>query len=177
VGGRHRDPDQDADDEPPVRLQRVAAYAVVVVDDRVLLTELSDDTPSPGSWTLPGGGIDHGEAPLDAVVREVYEETAHDLRDVRLLDVGSHRFTGRAPATGRLEDFQGIHVIYTAGVEQVREPQVLDVGGSTSSARWVPFDELASLRLGTTARRWLGLVLDRPDLLPATDRPPLTTDR
>lgn len=161
------DDDRGLDDEVPLALQRVAAYAVVVVDDRVLLTQLSDDTPSPGLWTLPGGGIDHGESPLEAVVREVREETAHDLRDVRVLDVGSHRFTGRSPVTRRLEDFQSIQVVYTADVQQVREPEVLDVGGSTSQARWVALGELADLPLGTTARRWLARVLDRPDLLPA----------
>ncbi len=160
------DPVPDTAVEAPVRLQRVAAYAVVVVDDRVLLTQLSDDTPLPGSWTLPGGGIDHGEAPYDAVVREVLEETAHALRDVQLLDVGSHRFTAHSPVTGRLEDYQSIQVVYTAGVEQVRAPQVLDVGGSTSDARWVPLDELADLALGPAARRWLARVLDRADLLP-----------
>lgn len=163
-----RDDDQPADfGEVPVALQRVAAYAVVVVDGRVLLTQLSDDTPSPGLWTLPGGGLDHGESPLQAVVREVHEETAHDLRDVHVLDVGSHHFVGRAPSTGRLEDYHSIQVIYTANVARVREPQVLDVGGSTSRARWVPLDELADLPLVATAQRWLARVLDRPDLLRA----------
>ncbi len=170
------DDDQQADvGEVPAQLQRVGAYAVVVVDGCVLLTQLSDDTPSPGLWTLPGGGLDHGESPLQAVVREVHEETAHDLCDVRVLDVGSHHFVGRAPSTGRLEDFHGIQVVYTAGVSRVREPQVLDVGGSTSQARWVPLDELADLSLGATARHWLAEVLDRPDLLPASAQPPVAT--
>ncbi|GAB3597032.1 hypothetical protein GCM10027446_24660 [Angustibacter peucedani] len=156
--------DEQPDDEQPVPKLRVAAYAVVVVDDQVLLTELAPGTLSPGLWTLPGGGIDHGEAPLDAVVREVHEETAHRLRDITVYDVGSHRFTDRAPGSGRLEDFQSVQVIYTAAVEEVREPEVLDVGGSTSRARWVPLDELAELPLGRTTGRWLARVLDRPDL-------------
>ena len=32
-----------------------------------------------GSWTLPGGGVDHGEAPRTAVVREVREECGVDV--------------------------------------------------------------------------------------------------
>jgi ADP-ribose pyrophosphatase YjhB (NUDIX family) len=147
----------------PVPMLRVAAYAVVEVDGRVLLTQMSQDTPVPGLWALPGGGLDHGEAPAEAVVREVQEETAHVLRDVRLADVGSHRFTAHSPG-GRLEDFHSIQVVYLAGVEQVREPQVLDVGGSTAQARWVEVSELVTLELTAGTRRWLAQLLDRPEL-------------
>jgi 8-oxo-dGTP pyrophosphatase MutT (NUDIX family) len=153
-GARHSaDPEQTA-----VRMQRVAAYAIVLAAGRLLLTQLSERTPAPGRWVLPGGGVDHGEAPLDAVVREVYEETGHRLRDVRLLDVGSHRFTGRAPS-GRLEDFHGIQVVYSGQVERVLEPRVVEVGGSTSDARWVGLAELPALDLGDRARFWIDRLL------------------
>jgi hypothetical protein len=55
--------------------QRVAAYAVIVRDDRILLSRLADRITRDELWTLPGGGLDHGEDPRDAVVREVFEET------------------------------------------------------------------------------------------------------
>jgi 8-oxo-dGTP diphosphatase len=157
-------------DEQPVPALRVAAYAVVVVDGRVLLTQMSQNTPIPGQWVLPGGGLDHGEAPIDAVVREVHEETGHVLRDVRLADVGSHRFTARSPA-GRLEDFQSVQVIYTADVEKVLEPVVLDVGGSTSKAAWVALADLAKLPISEGTGRWLDQLL--PDRLgrDVTSRP------
>jgi ADP-ribose pyrophosphatase YjhB (NUDIX family) len=153
------------DDEQPVPTLRVAAYAVVAVDGRVLLTEMSQNTPIPGQWVLPGGGLDHGEAPIDAVVREVREETGHVLRDVRLADVGSHRFTARSPR-GRLEDFQSLQVVYTAGVEQVLEPVVLDIGGSTARAAWVALADLAKLPISEGTSRWLAQLL--PDRLEGT---------
>ncbi|MEU5919959.1 NUDIX domain-containing protein [Streptomyces sp. NPDC047141] len=48
--------------------------SAVVFDDRgrVLLGKRADN----GSWALVGGIVDPGEQPADAVVREVYEETA-----------------------------------------------------------------------------------------------------
>ena len=57
------------------RTQRLGAYAVVIVGDRILLTRISPAGYPAGTWTLPGGGVDHGESPHDAVVRELYEET------------------------------------------------------------------------------------------------------
>ena len=43
------------------RRQRVAAYAVVVRDGRILLSRLSPRISPREQWTLPGGGLDHGD--------------------------------------------------------------------------------------------------------------------
>ena len=55
-----------------------AAYALVTRchggDAQVLLTRLSASAAHPGRWTLPGGGVDHGEHPSAALAREVEEE-------------------------------------------------------------------------------------------------------
>ena len=48
-----------------------AAFAVVISrGSRILLVQKAD-----GRWGLPGGGLHSGEAPLDAVLRELREET------------------------------------------------------------------------------------------------------
>ena len=54
-----------AEGEHPEPYQRTAAYGVVTSVRGVLLTELSGRTAAPGRWTLPGGGIDPGETPLE----------------------------------------------------------------------------------------------------------------
>src|SRR5207249_3935346 len=60
---------------PPGRT-RVGGYALCTDDDgRVLLARLSAIEVDVGAWTLPGGGIDFGEHPDDAVIRELAEET------------------------------------------------------------------------------------------------------
>jgi 8-oxo-dGTP diphosphatase len=121
----------------PVKVQRAGAYAVLAHDGRILLTRLS----STKVWTLPGGGIDHGEDPLDAVRREVHEETGLQLTDARLLDVDSVHFTGHAP-DGRLEDFHAVRLLFTGTVPLDVEPRVVEVGGSADAAAWRPIDEL-----------------------------------
>ncbi|MFF6893274.1 NUDIX domain-containing protein [Streptomyces microflavus] len=52
---------------------RVSAYAIAVEDERLLLTRLSDASPvfTPGLWHMPGGGIDPGEQPVEALSREL----------------------------------------------------------------------------------------------------------
>jgi 8-oxo-dGTP diphosphatase len=123
--------------EGPVKVQRAGAYAVLAHDGRILLTRLSYTKV----WTLPGGGIDHGEDPVDAVRREVHEETGLALTDLRLLDVDSVHFTGHAP-DGRLEDFHAVRLLFTGTVPLDVEPRVVEVGGSSDAAAWRPVAEL-----------------------------------
>jgi 8-oxo-dGTP diphosphatase len=59
--------------------QRLAAYALVFdASGRVLLSR--EPARRPGRWLLPGGGVEHGEHPEQAVIREVQEETGLDVR-------------------------------------------------------------------------------------------------
>jgi ADP-ribose pyrophosphatase YjhB (NUDIX family) len=130
----------------PFQMQRVAAYALVVrggaAGDEVLLTRNSARGPHPGQWTLPGGGIDHGEEPRQTVVREVREETGLACTPGEVLDVGSAHFEGTAPS-GRREDFHALQIVFTAEVSD-GEPAVIETGGTTDAAAWVPVAEVGS---------------------------------
>jgi len=43
------------------QVQRVAAYGLVLRDNRILLTRLARRISAGERWHLPGGGVDHGE--------------------------------------------------------------------------------------------------------------------
>ena len=136
--------------------QRVAAYAVVVADDRLLLTQLAGYTGAEGRWNLPGGGLDPGESPTDGVVREVAEETGQVVDEVRLVDVMTQHWVGRSPRG--LEDYHAVRLLHTARCARPTRPVVHDVGGSTSDARWVPLDALSSVSVVASVRAALRAV-------------------
>ena len=136
--------------------QRVAAYAVVVADGALLLTQLAGHTGAPGRWNLPGGGLDAGESATEGVVREVAEETGQLVDDVRLVDVMTQHWVGRSPRG--LEDYHAVRLLHTARCPRPTRPVVHDVGGSTSDARWVPLDTLASVSVVASVRAALRAV-------------------
>ncbi|HSE70378.1 MAG TPA: NUDIX hydrolase [Nocardioidaceae bacterium] len=147
-------------DAAPPQRQRIAAYALITRDGEMLLTRMSPRTRIEGRWTLPGGGIDHGEDPRDALRREVYEETGLHVEPGRVVDVHATHFTG-ARSDGLVEDYHGIHLIFEAQIERRSlgvEPHVVEVGGSTEHAEWVPLDKAEGLNLLSAARHALSLI-------------------
>ncbi|MCW2833551.1 MAG: hydrolase [Nocardioides sp.] len=127
----------------PFQLQRVAAYALVRRGSAVLLTRLSKQAHHAGSWTLPGGGIDHGEPPATALAREVTEECGIACEVGALLGVHDTHFSGTAPS-GRVEDFHGVHLLFAATVAPDAEPEVVEVDGTTDAVAWVELDDIES---------------------------------
>lgn len=128
-------------DHRPFQMQRVAAYALAVREGaagpEVLLTRVSPRGFHTGSWTLPGGGIDHGEDPRVALVREVEEETGLTPAVGEILEVDHTHFGGTAPS-GRLEDFHAVHLVFEVGVDETVEPRVAETDGTSDRAAWVP---------------------------------------
>ena len=69
-------------------LRRIAAYAVCADSrGRVLLVRASERSGTPGTWSLPGGAVDHGEDPNHTVVRETAAETGLSVAVSGLADV------------------------------------------------------------------------------------------
>jgi 8-oxo-dGTP diphosphatase len=128
-------------DHLPHRKQRVAAYALIVRDDQLLLTRISERGYHSGSWTLPGGGINHGESPRAALEREVQEECGVPCEVGALLDVHDVHFDGMAPS-GRNEDFHAVHLLFEATVPTDAEPRVEEADGTTDAVAWVPLAEI-----------------------------------
>jgi 8-oxo-dGTP diphosphatase len=127
--------------EPVERFQRVAAYGIARDGDLVLLSRLSR-SPHQGRWTLPGGGLEFGERPADAVVREVHEETGLHVRVEELLDADAELWSFRRD--GGRREAHAVRFAYRVTVLG-GTLGVVEVDGSTDDARWWPMSGLPEL--------------------------------
>ncbi|MEP9384801.1 NUDIX hydrolase [Nocardioides cheoyonin] len=130
------------------QVQRVAAYAVILrgegADLSILLSRLAGSVTEEELWTLPGGGLDHGEDPRDAVVREVYEETGLPVEIGETAWVYSFH-QARAWRVGRRVDAHSLRIVYDGWVPvDAPEPHTTEVGGSTMEAAWVRVADVLS---------------------------------
>jgi 8-oxo-dGTP diphosphatase len=125
---------------PYRQFPRVAAYGLVLREEKILLCRLSQRVPNiAGHWTLPGGGIEFGEDPMDAVAREVREETGLIVRACGL--AGVHSFTSE----NRERKFHSIRIIYRT--EILSGDLCFEAEGSTDCCGWWSQDEARVLPL------------------------------
>ena len=114
----------------------MSAYAVCTdAADRLLLCRIAPGWTRnfDGWWTLPGGGLKHGEDPRDGALRELTEETGLSGEVVHLLEVDSWH-TQFTDGDGQPTDYHGIRILYRVRVTggELRD----EVGGSTDTCRW-----------------------------------------
>jgi mutator protein MutT len=126
---------------PALRRQRVAVYGIAEDrDDHVLLTRAARSLTVAGQWFLPGGGIDHGETPEEALGRELAEETGLQGTVGALLGVLSD--------TIELPDGSILHsvrIVYA--LHDLTGTLRSETAGSTDDARWVPISQALAMPL------------------------------
>ena len=126
---------------------RVAAYAIVRDErERVLLCHIHPAVGVGDVWTLPGGGLEFGESPRRAVLRELEEETGFIGEIGPLVEVDDRVFTSRNGA----DRMHAIRIVYEVTIVGGSLRDELD--GSTDTCRWVTPEEALRMRLGELAR-------------------------
>jgi mutator protein MutT len=78
-----------------------------------------------GAWYFPGGQLEEGESPEEGARREIREETALEVQDMRLFRAWHYRPAKHAAAVG---------ITFTASVLPGTEPQINEEHTAT---RWV----------------------------------------
>jgi 8-oxo-dGTP diphosphatase len=133
---------------------RLGSYAICLDDaGRILLARLSPVEVAVGAWTLPGGGVDFGEHPDAAVIRELEEETGLHGAIMSVGGIFSHVYLDSQFARGGDLHFLGIiyRVRVTGGVLRA------EVGGSTDICAWTSLEEVRALKLVEVAQFGIGL--------------------
>jgi 8-oxo-dGTP diphosphatase len=70
----------------------LVSAAILVEDGRVLVTQRKTGTHLAGAWEFPGGKVEPGEDPREALRRELREELGIDARVGEIVDVTFHRY-------------------------------------------------------------------------------------
>jgi 8-oxo-dGTP diphosphatase len=66
--------------------------AVLFDGDKVLITRRPDDSRHAGLWEFPGGKLEAGESPEEALRREISEELNAEIRVVEIFEVVFYRY-------------------------------------------------------------------------------------
>ncbi len=131
----------------PIQFFRAGVGAVIANrQGRVLVCERTD---VPGAWQFPQGGLEAGEAPLDAAAREAEEETGVPRRTLRL----RRRYpeplayelpvAAQSPRTG-MGQVQYWFLFTLADETAVQLPP----HGEFRAAKWVTFDQAVARTVG-----------------------------
>ena len=121
-------------------------------------------SPEHAQWTLPGGGLDFGEDPVDGVRREVFEETGYHVHVDRLLGAFVNSFPHGLESTTHPVEI--LRLIYQASI---LDGELTDeIEGSTSQARWFPIADIPTLDTHPIVIPAFRLFRERP----ADGRPP-----
>lgn len=118
---------------------RVAAHGVIIRDGLLLMSHWHEGD----RWTLPGGGLDPGEPPADAAVREIFEETGYVASLDHLLGIDSTVIAAQDRIHADGVPLHSIQIVYAASI--VSGELTHESDGSSDEARWVPLDEVARL--------------------------------
>lgn len=117
--------------------RRIAVYGLAVEDGAILLARIARSEPAAGMFTLPGGGMEWGEAPRETLEREFREETG-------LVPVIHHPVLVRSRvwAAGEESDrpVHSMQVVFAVSASGVPRSER---SGSTDHAEWVSVERLA----------------------------------
>ena len=67
----------------------ITVKGIVVLNNQILLMKRArPSSDGLGYWELPGGGLEYGETPNQALIRELKEETGYSAKNIKLI----HKF-------------------------------------------------------------------------------------
>jgi ADP-ribose pyrophosphatase len=125
---------------------QVAIGAVVIRDGRVLLVKRKNP-PSQNLWAIPGGRVKAGEPLIDAVKREILEETGINVK------VGQVVHVFDLIESNKSKDKLIHYVIIDYKAEYISGE--IKAGDDALDVRWVSGDEIDQIPINDTSLKLL----------------------
>ena len=70
---------------------RIIVHTLITIDGKYLVTKRSkEETTFPEYWDIPGGLVEYGELPKDAVIRETMEEVGLNIIPTKVIHEDSN---------------------------------------------------------------------------------------
>ena len=117
-----------------MKLTLVVACALVDVDKRVLIAQRPPGKALAGFWEFPGGKLDPGERPEQALIRELHEEIGITVQEACL-----------APLTFASHAYDDFHLLMPLYICRRWEGQVMAREGQTLA--WVRANKLRDYKM------------------------------
>ncbi len=122
----------------------VVGVGGVVLSEGKILLEKRKNEPGKGKWSIPGGIVDLGESPEQAVIREVKEEACLEVDKPHLIDVVSDVSVDE---NGKVK-YHFVIIDYIVTVK-CGEPRA---ASDADALTWVPFNEVEGYDLTRSFR-------------------------
>lgn len=128
----------------PPQSFRANVGAVIINDDGLVLALERKEIP--GSWQCPQGGLDEGEELLEAVRREVLEETGIEASNLELLGTHPHWLGYEFPEEVRaIKKWRGqVQMWYLFRLKGPDGQITLGDGKEFRAWEWIPMEALLS---------------------------------
>ena len=115
-----------------MRARKLVVAALVRDGAKILMSRRRPDQPMPDLWEFPGGKVEPGESPTDALAREVREELGCEVGVGRIHEVVFHAYP----------DFDLYMLVYAATIAS-GSPRAVDV----AEVAWIEAARLPELDL------------------------------
>lgn len=122
-----------------VKNSRIGAYGIIIRNEKIALVRKANGGYK-GKLDLPGGGVEHGELPLETLKRELMEEINGTVVDAKLLDVTSVNIRWEMK-TDLYENLHHIGILYLVEIEENKLKKDAD-GLDSEGADWYLISDL-----------------------------------
>ncbi|MGQ4915714.1 MAG: NUDIX domain-containing protein [Candidatus Asgardarchaeia archaeon] len=110
----------------------IGVGGVVIHNNKVLLVKLNYGRAK-GKWVIPGGLVECGETPQEAIVREIKEETGITVEPVGIVGVRA--------LVRKSDNLTDLYITFVCKIKSEHE-QVIPQLSELQDARWMPLDRL-----------------------------------